>query len=1113
MGGADLLTGGVGNDTLNGGVGLDFANYATAPIGVVVDLAAGTAADGLGGADLLVGIDGIIGSQFGDSLTGNAWNNTFISMGGDDLIIGGGGYDTLEVAGTDLPDAFTLRKENGRVRLEPAVGQPSTIEIMGVANVRIDTGGGDDEVMIEDLTSSGVTQVDVDLGAGDDWLDASRGTVNVTARGGAGDDLIEGGAGRDILDGGAGEDLLDYSDAPGGVVVTMCRYATYQDGHGNSDLITGFERVIGTPFNDRIIGDGADNVLRGGAGDDFLFGNYGADTLIGGPGDDVIYGMAGDDLLLGGEGADEIYGGTGVDRILGGGGDDYLDGQDGDDDLFGEDGADVLIGNWGDDRLSGGAGDDDICGWFGNDVIHGGAGDDGLHGQYGVDQMFGDEGDDRLYGGNDNDILYGGPGDDKLSGGAGDDQLRGWAGDDTLLGGTGNDELYGDAGEDTLDGGPGGDHIVGGPGADILLDNSGPNTIDEGIGRGLAEVDEGPVEIDLALTAVTGVTEPVRQDWQGLSRRQTLGAEQMIFDEGDGTIDDLTVTIEEQPARGQVTLDGWIATYTPGETFPGSDSFTFTVTNPGGDSVTRTVDLGLPEADIEFGPGDPARIIDADGTTVGVYLSFGEGRLYLGADGNIRRLALLGTAAWSTLVITTDGLGDAQTSVGGMLVDSAVAGVWASTTDFIGERIVIAGWTGHIHLDDVADPHAIFIGGSADATPVNMYFDEVADLSVTSDTPIGVFVATNVANTDGVADRIRAPWLTTLVVRGNPLNPLTPGNFQNDLELYDASAWGYSLTNAIVAGEIACTWTLAGAASLIQARATAETWTLHAGGSVAVIRATGEQLAGALRAEFFGTIHAVGRLSATVLATGADASDRSIVHVLAGLASDVSIDVPGGIHLFNIGHSIDTDAIADAVRAKWLYQLISQRDVDFNLLLGGADAAGYALRAATIYGDLLSGLWDLAGRLGTLYVVGAARGKPGSPLIVRATGSIDNLIADAFEYVHVLAGITGAGDHATDFAQFGEATIAALTVLGRKDPAAPSMVASHFSAAKFGNVLIVNPDIAGGDLGLWCRKSFTDDELRLMVYRDFLGGEFWTYSTFWATAYPGPADFFTIIQP
>ncbi|WP_268750508.1 calcium-binding protein, partial [Paracidovorax avenae] len=65
-------------------------------------------------------------------------------------------------------------------------------------------------------------------------------------------------------------------------------------------------------------------------------------------------------------------------------------------------------------------------------------------------------------GGDGNDSIVGTNQADTMRGGAGNDDLRGGAGNDTLLGEDGNDGLYGEAGDDVLDGGAGNDFLDGG---------------------------------------------------------------------------------------------------------------------------------------------------------------------------------------------------------------------------------------------------------------------------------------------------------------------------------------------------------------------------------------------------------------------------------------------------------------------------------------------------------------------------------------------------------------------------------------------------------------------------------------------------------------------------
>jgi Ca2+-binding RTX toxin-like protein len=92
---ADTLAGGVGDDVLNGGGSSsyyeDYADYSAATAAVVVNLALGKASGGAGN-DRLTGIEGLLGSNYADQLTGSTQQA--------DRLNGGGGADTLD-AGVD----------------------------------------------------------------------------------------------------------------------------------------------------------------------------------------------------------------------------------------------------------------------------------------------------------------------------------------------------------------------------------------------------------------------------------------------------------------------------------------------------------------------------------------------------------------------------------------------------------------------------------------------------------------------------------------------------------------------------------------------------------------------------------------------------------------------------------------------------------------------------------------------------------------------------------------------------------------------------------------------------------------------------------------------------
>ena len=59
-------------------------------------------------------------------------------------------------------------------------------------------------------------------------------------------------------------------------------------GRAFGDTLTGVENVVGTQYNDHLMGDAANNMLAGGAGNDTLAGGLGRDALDGGTGMDTV---------------------------------------------------------------------------------------------------------------------------------------------------------------------------------------------------------------------------------------------------------------------------------------------------------------------------------------------------------------------------------------------------------------------------------------------------------------------------------------------------------------------------------------------------------------------------------------------------------------------------------------------------------------------------------------------------------------------------------------------------------------------------------------------------------------------------------------------------------
>ncbi len=168
-GGADLLRGDAGGDTLDGGAGTDTASYYASPGGVGVNLTTGKSSDG----DTLISIEIVNGSNYADSLTGNAASNTLRGYDGNDLLKGGPGGDTLD--GGNGVDTVSYADAAGGIGLNLTTGKSSD---------------GDTLIAVENLTGSA-------------YGDSSTGN--------AGANVLTGGGGKDALTGGAGADSFRYT--------------------------------------------------------------------------------------------------------------------------------------------------------------------------------------------------------------------------------------------------------------------------------------------------------------------------------------------------------------------------------------------------------------------------------------------------------------------------------------------------------------------------------------------------------------------------------------------------------------------------------------------------------------------------------------------------------------------------------------------------------------------------------------------------------------------------------------------------------------------------------------------------------------------------------------
>ncbi len=482
--GDDTVYSGAGADVLDGGSGSDTLSYAMSNAAVNVNLATNTVSGGYAKGDTITGFENLEGSKFADTLTGDAGANAFTGGAGADTIDGGAGSDTARYDSS--PDGVTID-------LVAGTGRGGDAE-------------GDRLISIENVFGS--AYADKLIGnAGDNEL-----------HGVGGNDVLIGGAGGDLLDGGDGTDTADYSAGATAIAVDLAA-GIGSAGDAAGDRLQSIEIVVGTAYDDTILGGTASETLKGGDGNDILDGRAGDDILQGGAGDDVLTGGTGADQLDGGAGNDTASYATSAQAVTidlttgtGQGGDAAGDRLLSIENLVGSDQADTLIGNGEANNLSGGAGDDLLRGGGGADRLDGGQGFDladystsatavaidlaagtATGGDATGDILISIEG---VIGSGMGDTLIGNASDNLLRGGAGDDLLIGGAGADTLDGGVGNDtaSYIGSAAGVQVDlsagTGHGGDaegdvlsaieNVIGSAGDDTLTGDAAANTLSGG---------------------------------------------------------------------------------------------------------------------------------------------------------------------------------------------------------------------------------------------------------------------------------------------------------------------------------------------------------------------------------------------------------------------------------------------------------------------------------------------------------------------------------------------------------------------------------------------------------------------------------------------------------
>jgi len=127
-------------------------------------------------------------------------------------------------------------------------------------------------------------------GTGADRIFPGRG--GDTAYGGKGNDKFYADAGPETFDGGDGNDVVNFRRSDTALTIDLVA------GKAGRDVLIAIESVLGTPYDDTIIGNAQRNVIRGFGGDDVMIGNDGNDSLLGQAGEDTAEGGAGNDRCV-----------------------------------------------------------------------------------------------------------------------------------------------------------------------------------------------------------------------------------------------------------------------------------------------------------------------------------------------------------------------------------------------------------------------------------------------------------------------------------------------------------------------------------------------------------------------------------------------------------------------------------------------------------------------------------------------------------------------------------------------------------------------------------------------------------------------------------------------
>lgn len=217
----------------------DQVDYSSSTSSITVDISNNTGSGGYAEADNYFSIENVIGSTYGDTITGDVGDNIINGLNGDDTLSGNTGNDVL--IGGEGNDTYLYNLGDGFDSI-------------------IDTSGIDRVIIGSDYMSSDLTTRFL----GNDLILSLQGIDVIRIESQATNSTVE---------------TVEFSD---GTIANLPAIPEIIEGTTGNDMLTGGENnniIMGYGGNDTLIGNGGDDFLQGGLWEDVLSGGLGADIF------------------------------------------------------------------------------------------------------------------------------------------------------------------------------------------------------------------------------------------------------------------------------------------------------------------------------------------------------------------------------------------------------------------------------------------------------------------------------------------------------------------------------------------------------------------------------------------------------------------------------------------------------------------------------------------------------------------------------------------------------------------------------------------------------------------------------------------------------------------